>query len=87
MPIEQAMEIMHEGLVVLMKISAPILLLSMFVGLLISIFQAATQINEQTITFVPKLFFIGIVLFSAGGWMMEVMKDFFLYLFEMMVRI
>lgn len=87
MPIEQAMEIMHEGLVVLIKISAPILLLSMFVGLLISIFQAATQINEQTITFVPKLFFIGIVLFVAGGWMMEVMKDFFLYLFEMMVRV
>ena len=66
---EQAMEILHAGMIVLFKIAAPILLLSMVVGLLISIFQAATQIHEQTITFVPKLFFIGLVLFIAGSWM------------------
>ena len=84
---EQAIEILHAEIIVLFKIAAPILLLSMVVGLLISIFQAATQIHEQTITFVPKLFFIGLVLFIAGSWMGGLLKDYTIFLFDKMLQL
>ena len=54
----EVMSIMQSALIVGVKLAAPILLLSMFLGILISIIQAATQIHEQTITFVPKLILI-----------------------------
>ena len=54
----EVMSVMQSALVVGVKLAAPILLLSMFLGILISIIQAATQIHEQTITFVPKLIVI-----------------------------
>ena len=68
--------IMQSAIVVAVKISAPILLFSMLIGIIISIFQAATQIHEQTITFVPKLLIIAIVLFSMGAWMLQTLMDF-----------
>jgi len=67
---------MQSAIVVAVKISAPILLFSMLIGIIISIFQAATQIHEQTITFVPKLLIIAIVLFSMGAWMLQTLMDF-----------
>lgn len=82
----QALEVMHAGIVVSIKLAAPILILSMLVGLLISIFQAATQIHEQTITFVPKLVLIAIVLLLGGSWMMETLKDFTMEIFRMMLQ-
>jgi len=57
-------------------IGGPILLVSIIVGLLISIIQAATSINEQTMTFVPKLLFIGLVLVISGGFMLQQLVDF-----------
>lgn len=84
MGIESALTVMHEATVLAIKLAAPMLVLSMLVGLLISIFQAATQIHEQTITFVPKLLVIAIVLLAAGSWMMELLKDFTNQIFQMM---
>lgn len=70
------MEILQGGLVVALKLTAPLLIVSIVVGLIIAIFQAATQIHEQTLTFVPKLFAIALVLLLLGSWMMTVMSDY-----------
>ncbi|MGR9099857.1 MAG: flagellar biosynthesis protein FliQ [Gammaproteobacteria bacterium] len=67
----------QESMVVAMKLAGPILLASLAVGLVIAMFQAATQINEMTLTFVPKLMTIGVVLMLAGPWMLQVIIEFF----------
>lgn len=68
-------------------LSAPLLLSTLVIGLVISIFQALTQINENTLTFVPKMIVIGIVILLAGPWMMDVMKSYTTNLFESMATI
>ncbi len=67
----------QETVLVAVKLIAPILLSSLAVGLLIAMFQAATQINEQTLTFIPKLATIIVVLTLAGPWMLQVLIDYF----------
>ena len=67
----------QEAMLVAIKLAGPILLASLAVGLVIAMFQAATQINEMTLTFVPKLMSIGVVLMFAGMWMLQVIIDFF----------
>ena len=62
-------------------ISAPLLLTALIIGLLVSIFQAATQINEQTLSFIPKLVGMFFVLIVAGPWMVGMMVDFMQRLF------
>ncbi|MCC7222074.1 MAG: flagellar biosynthesis protein FliQ [Candidatus Contendobacter sp.] len=57
-------------------VSAPLLLTALVVGVLISLFQAATQINEMTLSFVPKLLALVLVLLLAGPWMLELLIDF-----------
>lgn len=81
----QVLDIMQSGVMVAIKLAAPILILSMAVGILISILQAATQIHEQTITFVPKLILIAVVCLVAGSWMLEVLQDYTRALFAMMI--
>ncbi|SHE19607.1 flagellar biosynthesis protein FliQ [methanotrophic endosymbiont of Bathymodiolus puteoserpentis (Logatchev)] len=76
--------IAQETVVVAVKLVAPILLSSLIVGLIISMFQAATSINEQTLTFIPKLATIIIVLMILGPWMLQVIVDFFQ---DLMLRI
>ncbi|MBO3445079.1 flagellar biosynthesis protein FliQ [Clostridium sp. CCUG 7971] len=69
------MSIVKEALFTSMLVGGPILILSLVVGLLISIFQATTQIQEQTLTFVPKLIVIALTLAVGGNWMLhEIMK-------------
>ncbi len=63
-------------------LSAPLLLASLVVGVLISLFQAATQINEMTLSFVPKLLVVVLVLLLAGPWMLELLVDFTRNLFK-----
>ncbi len=63
-------------------ISAPMLLTGLAVGVLVSLFQAATQINEMTLTFVPKLIAIAAVLLLAGQWMLGLLIDFTQTLFK-----
>ena len=66
----------QNAMVVAVKLTAPILLSSLAVGLVIAMFQAATQINEMTLTFVPKLITIGLVLTLAGPWMLQMYIDY-----------
>lgn len=75
-------EIMRDAVVVGLKVAGPILALSIAIGLLISVLQAATSVNEQTLTFVPKLVLVAIVLVFGGGWMLQQMVDFTERIFE-----
>ncbi|EIC29509.1 MULTISPECIES: flagellar biosynthesis protein FliQ [Methylomicrobium] len=70
-------DISQDAMIVAIKLTAPILLPSLGVGLIIAMFQAATQINEATLTFVPKLIVIGLVLLIAGPWMLQLFLDYF----------
>ena len=78
----QLSEIFRDAIITGFKVAAPILVVSILVGLVISIIQAATSINEQTMTFVPKLIIIGIILIVFGGWMLQQMVDFTNRIFE-----
>ena len=69
--------IAQDTVLVAVKLIAPILLSSLAIGLLVAMFQAATQINEQTLTFIPKLAMVIIVLMIAGPWMLQVVIDYF----------
>lgn len=72
----------HEALRTTAMLSAPLLGAALITGLLVSIFQAITQINEATLTFIPKMIVIAIVLVIAGPWMIDVMSNFTVGLFE-----
>lgn len=78
----QLTEIFRDAIMTGFKVAAPILLVSILVGLFISIIQAATSINEQTMTFVPKLIVIALVLIVFGGWMLQQMVDLVNRIFE-----
>jgi len=75
-------DIGRQAIEVLLLVSAPLFIAALVTGLLISIFQAATQINEATLSFVPKLIMIFITLVLAGPWMISVMTDYIRRLFE-----
>ena len=79
-----AADIMRQGVGVAMMLSAPVLLLSMAVGIVVAIFQAVTQIHEQSLSFILKLIVVVLVLLVGGGWMMETLMDFSRYLFTLM---
>ena len=78
----QLTEIFRDAILTGFKVAAPILLVSILVGLFISIIQAATSINEQTMTFVPKLIVIALILILCGGWMLQQMVDLVNRVFE-----
>lgn len=63
-------------------LAAPMLLSTLIVGLIVSIFQALTQINESTLTFIPKMIIVALVFVLAGPWMMDVMSQYTVTLFE-----
>lgn len=67
----------QQAMWVAVKLAAPILLPSLVVGLLVAMFQAATQINEMTLTFIPKVIAIGIVMSVMGPWMLQMYLDYF----------
>ena len=84
---EQAIiDMLREAFTIALRLAAPLLLVSLTVGLIISIFQAATQIQEQTLTFVPKLIIIGITLILLAPWMMTVMREFVIRHFQSMIN-
>ncbi len=74
--------ILQQTLWLVAQISAPILLTALAVGLVISLFQAVTQINEMTLSYVPKIIAIAIVLIVAGPWMLQTLLDFTARLFS-----
>ena len=77
-------EVLRDGVWVVIKLCAPMLLLSMAVGVLLAIFQAVTQIHEQTLSFIFKLTVVVLVLLIGGGWLMETLLDYARGLFELM---
>lgn len=78
---EFIVNLVREAFFTMFLVSAPVLLVSLVVGLVISVFQAATSIQEFTLTFVPKLIAIAIVLVFALPWMMDIMVSFTTNLF------
>jgi flagellar biosynthesis protein FliQ len=73
---ESVMTLGQRAMEVTLMISAPLLLVALATGLLISIFQAATQINEMTLSFIPKLLALSVTLILAGPWIISVMVDY-----------
>ena len=73
---EHVMNLARHAMEITLLVSAPILLTALAVGLLVSIFQAATQIQEATLSFIPKLLGILLVLVIAGPWMLSVMTEY-----------
>ncbi|NLT95041.1 MAG: flagellar biosynthesis protein FliQ [Clostridia bacterium] len=79
--------IAKEAVYTVLLIAGPLLAGSILVGLAVSIFQATTQIQEQTLTFVPKLIVILIILVLAGPWMLNILADFTINLYETIPRL
>jgi flagellar biosynthetic protein FliQ len=76
------MTIGYQALEVIGILSGMVLLPALVVGLVIAMFQAATQINEMTLTFIPKLVVVGLVLMMAGHWLLQVLMTFSINLIE-----
>ena len=66
----------------IIRVSAPLLLISLIIGLIISIFQTVTSIQEQTLTFVPKIIAVFLGLMLIGGWMLEQLSSFMIELWS-----
>ena len=79
---EVIIDIFTQTLVLIIKVSAPMLLVSLVVGLIVSILQTVTSIQEQTLTFVPKLLAIFLTLILAGNWILTMLKEFIIELFQ-----
>ncbi len=79
----EVVDLMYDVFVLIIQLAGPLLVISMMVGILISIIQAATQIHEQTITFVPKLLVIGIILVFSGSKMLEMLQEFTTRIFRL----
>ncbi|WP_094780723.1 flagellar biosynthesis protein FliQ [Paraburkholderia ribeironis] len=73
---ESVMTLAHQAMYVGLLLAAPLLLVALVVGLVVSLFQAATQINESTLSFIPKLLAIAVTLVIAGPWMLTTMLDY-----------
>jgi flagellar biosynthetic protein FliQ len=73
---ESVMTMGRTAMEVTLMVAAPMLLVALIIGLIVSIFQAATQINEATLSFIPKLVGIFVALIVAGPWMLAVMLDY-----------
>ncbi|HBV39351.1 MAG TPA: flagellar biosynthetic protein FliQ [Erwinia sp.] len=78
---ESVMSIGHDALHVALILAAPLLLAALFSGLLISLLQAATQINEQTLSFIPKILSVVATIVVAGPWMLGLILDYMRNLF------
>ena len=80
----QVLDVMRQMLIVCLQIAGPILIGSIIIGLIIAVFQAATQIHEQTLTFVPKLLVIALLLLIMGSWIYTTISDFTFEVFDLM---
>lgn len=87
---------MDEGLVIqafnesvrmILLLSAPLMIVSLIVGLIIAIFQATTQIQEQTLTYVPKILILFLLLVFIGPWMLSQLNEYTLYIFNLIDKV
>lgn len=79
---ETVVTIVQRALEVVVLLGGPLLLAMLVTGLIVSIFQAATQINEATLSFIPKLLIAFVVLVLAGPWMIETFMDYTIQLYQ-----
>ena len=77
-------DVMRDAVGVVIKLGGPMLILSMAAGVVVAVFQAVTQIHEQTLSFIFKLTVVILVLLVGGGWMMQTLLDYANELFELM---
>ena len=82
MTVETVIDIASRALFLIIKVSLPVLLVSLCVGLIISIFQTVTSIQEQTLTFVPKIVSVFLSLILLGNWMITCIVDFMIELYS-----
>jgi flagellar biosynthetic protein FliQ len=73
---ESVLTLGQQALQLALMLAAPLLLVSLAVGLLVGVFQAATQINEATLSFIPKVLGLAATLLLAGGWMLQLLVEF-----------
>jgi flagellar biosynthesis protein FliQ len=78
---ESVLSMAHQAMYVALILAAPLLLVALVVGLVVSLFQAATQINESTLSFIPKLLAVAVTLVIAGPWMMSTLLDYMRQMF------
>lgn len=78
---QTVMDLAHQGMKLTLLMAAPMLGTALLVGLLVSLFQAATQINEMTLSFIPKILAVFVVLIIAGPWMIGEITEFTRHLF------
>ena len=79
---ETVMSIAYQAMMVTLYLGAPLLLTALLIGLLVSLFQDATQINEMTLSFIPKILGVFAVLIVAGPWLLSLIIDFTRTLFQ-----
>ena len=79
----QVMDLVRDAVGVAIRLASPMLLLSMIIGIVVAIFQAVTQIHEQSIGFALKLIVVISVLLLGGGWMLDMLKDYTYQIFQM----
>ena len=79
--------VVKDTIITAIKVSAPILIVVLVLGLLINIFQATTQIQEQTLTFVPKLIATAIIGIFLGSWMLQTVMSFTIRIFDLISKI
>lgn len=79
---ESVMALGHEAMKIALTLAAPLLLSALFCGLIVSLLQAATQINEMTLSFIPKILAVATTVVIAGPWMLSLMLDYMRTLFS-----
>lgn len=84
---EQVMSIGSEAMQTTLMVAAPVLATALIIGLVVSIFQAATQINEQTLSFIPKLVGVMAMMLLAGHWMLMTLVDYMHRVFSMIPQL
>jgi len=84
---EMAIDICRRAIETILLAAAPMLIIGMVIGLLVSIFQAATQINEQTLTFVPKIVAVFLTLLLFGPWLIKLLILFTVGLFDIVATL
>ena len=87
MSLELVLDVMHQAFLKIILIAGPVLIAAMVVGLIISIFQATTQIQEQTLSFVPKLLMVFFCLIVFGNFMLNVLVEFTRDIFDIMAKL
>ena len=84
MDTSQLTQALREGVGVVIKLGGPMLVLSMLVGVVVAIFQAVTQIHEQTLSFILKLLVVLVICLVGGGWMLQTLVEYTQGLFVLM---